>query len=200
VTRGAKLRDGTRITIRPIEPEDRDALADGFERLSAQSRYLRFFTPMPELSSGELDHLTQVDHHAHEALVAVVEETGEGIAVARFVRTQDDEAEPAMAVADAWQRRGVATVLLDALADRAREEGIVRFRALVLAQNADAIGLLQQLGSSHTTRHGAEVEIVLELEPEREATPQLREVLREVAAGHVAPAVRRALSGRRRGP
>jgi len=182
------LRDGTRIAIRPLEPEDRDALAEGFQHLSAESRYLRFFTPVPELSDRELDHLTQVDHRDHEALVAEVAETGEGIAVARFVRTGEDEAEPAVVVVDAWQRRGVASALLDALADRAQEEGIARFRALVLAQNAEAITLLQRLGSVRTRRLGREVEVEIALEPKREAMPRLSTVLRAVATGTATPA------------
>src|SRR5437868_3966984 len=114
------LPDGTEIRIRPIGPEDRDALAEGFEKLSPESRYRRFFSPVSALGDRELDYLTRVDHRDHEALVAVEAESGNGIAVARFVRIRDDLAEPAIVVADDWQRRGVAGVLLDALAIRAR--------------------------------------------------------------------------------
>ena len=96
------------MLVRAIAPEDRDELAAGFERLSPESRYRRFFGAMPRLSSRDLDRLTQVDHHDHEALVAVEEASGRGVAVARFVRTQPDEAEPAVVVADDWQRRGLA--------------------------------------------------------------------------------------------
>jgi len=81
--RGAfDLADGRRIEVRQIGPEDRDALARGFERLGAESRYLRFFGPLDRLSDGQLTYLTHVDHHDHEALVAVDEETGEGVGVA----------------------------------------------------------------------------------------------------------------------
>jgi hypothetical protein len=66
-----RLRDGSRVLIRPIEPDDRAALAEGFERLSAESRYRRFFAPMPRLRERDLDYLTRVDHRDHEALVAV---------------------------------------------------------------------------------------------------------------------------------
>jgi acetyltransferase len=82
-----QLRDGTRVLIRPIEPEDRTALAEGFQHLSPESRYRRFFAPVIGLSEGDLDYLTRVDHHAHEALVAVEETTGEGVGVARYVQT-----------------------------------------------------------------------------------------------------------------
>src|SRR4051794_1367788 len=120
-----RLRDGEPILIRPIRPEDREELAAGMERLSPESRYRRFFTPTSGLSPTELSYLTEVDHHDHEALVAVEPGTEHGIGVARFVRSPaDDElAEVAVAVADSWHNRGVATALLARLAERAREEG-----------------------------------------------------------------------------
>jgi RimJ/RimL family protein N-acetyltransferase len=183
VRREVTLRDGTRVLIRPIEPADREALADGFERLSPESRYLRFLTPMRELGERELAYLTEVDQHRHVALVAQLPESGEGVGVARFVRTAAGEAEPAVAVADAWQGRGIGTALLDALADRAREEGIERFRALVLAHNTDAIAVLERLGSSRVEHHGREVEVEVALCPAPAARPPLRTLLREAAAG-----------------
>ena len=190
------LRDGAHVLIRPIGPSDRDELAAGFERLSPESRYRRFFGPMKELSARELDRLTQIDHSDHEALVAFDESTGEGIGVARYVRTDLHEAEPAVVIADAWQRRGLATELLDRLAERAREEGIERFRAPVLAQNRGAIALLHRLGEAETTRTGREVEIRIELDRPEAARQDLLALLRSVAAGTLAPGrnlLRRAL-------
>ncbi len=161
--RTVTLRDGSRVVIRPIEPDDRDALVDGFERLSEESRYRRFFGAVSQLRPKDLDYLTRVDHHDHEALVAMDPETGQGAGVARFVRTEPETAEPAIVVVDDWQGRGLATVLLDALVERAREEGIRRFDAPVLATNADAIRVLERIG--HTTkRHaGREVQLIIEL-------------------------------------
>jgi hypothetical protein len=71
------------LTIRPIAATDRDALAESFERLSPESRYLRFFSAISQLSSAQLDYLTDVDHHDHEALVAVDDATGDIVGVAR---------------------------------------------------------------------------------------------------------------------
>src|SRR4051794_6238221 len=65
------LRDGATVRVRPIEPGDRRALVEAFERLSPETRYRRFFGPVNELSPRILDHLTLVDHADHEALVAV---------------------------------------------------------------------------------------------------------------------------------
>jgi GNAT superfamily N-acetyltransferase len=110
------LRDGARVLIRPITPDDREALRAGFERLSDESRYRRFMSPIPRLTDGQLDYLTRIDHHDHEALAAV-DSTGDGgiVGVARFVRSGEAEAEPAIVVADDWQGKGLGTALLEAL-------------------------------------------------------------------------------------
>jgi hypothetical protein len=91
-----------RLVIRPIEPGDRTAVLAGFDRLSAESRYRRFLSPHDHLTAAELRYLTDVDHHDHEALVAVDPDTGEGVGVARYVRDpqRPDSAEIAVAVAD----------------------------------------------------------------------------------------------------
>jgi RimJ/RimL family protein N-acetyltransferase len=183
------LRDGSQIRIRPIEPEDRELLRAGFERLSDRSRYLRFQAPQPDLSDRQLDYLTDVDHHEHEALVALDPETGDGVGVARFVRVNDDMAECAVAVADDWQGRGVATTLLDRLVDRAREEGVERFTALVLADNTEALRLLERLGESEERRVGSQVELDIELPTERGSSPELKLALKAAARGLLVPAI-----------
>jgi RimJ/RimL family protein N-acetyltransferase/nucleotide-binding universal stress UspA family protein len=175
--------------IRPIEPEDRELLRAAFERLSERSRYLRFQSSLAELSDRQLSYLTTVDHHDHEALVALDPDTGHGIGVARFVRVNDGVAECAIAVADDWQRRGVATELLDRLVDRAHEEGIERFTALLLAENNDALRLLERLGETAQRRVGSQVELDIELPAPPERSPQLRLVLTGVARGLLVPAI-----------
>lgn len=186
------LRDGSRVVIRPIEPDDRTALVEGFGRLSPESRYRRFFAPVSHLTERDLDHLTRVDHHDHEALVAVEEETGEGVGVARYVRTGPDVAEPAIVVVDDWQGRGAGSRLLDALVERARAEGIRRFEAPVLACNAQAIHLLEGLGQTTRRQLGREVELTIDLAG-NEAAAHVRPLLREFAAGGLEPG--RALVG-----
>jgi RimJ/RimL family protein N-acetyltransferase/nucleotide-binding universal stress UspA family protein len=182
------LEDGTRIYIRPITPEDRDALAAGFERLSEESRYRRFFATVTQLSERELDYLTQVDHHDHEALVAVEASSDEGIGVARFVRVGDEAAEPAVVVADEWQRRGVASHLLEALAERARQEGIRQFIAPVLAENTAAIAAFERLGEVSAAPRGRETELTVDLTEPVRAQSRLHDLLRAIASGAVAPA------------
>jgi RimJ/RimL family protein N-acetyltransferase len=160
-----RLRDGDQILIRPINPEDSDELSAGMERLSEESRYRRFFTPASRLSASQLRYLTEVDHHDHEALVAVQPDTEHGIGVARFVRSAADPelAEVAVAVADSWHGRGVATALLGRLTERAREEGIRRFSAEILAENQPMLELIDDLGEV-TVKHRDHGSVAVEVE------------------------------------
>ena len=147
------------VVVRPLEPTDRDALLDGFERLSPTSRYLRFATPKPRLTGADLRRLLDVDHHDREALVAHDSVSGSVVAIARYVRFVDQPAtaEVAIAVVDAWQSRGVGRWLLALLARRAAEEGIIRLRAEVLRANRRALLLLRRAGFVAVAWEGAMV-------------------------------------------
>jgi hypothetical protein len=85
-----ELRDGSRVIVRPVGPDDRDAIDAGYRRLSEDSRYSRFFTVQEELTDSQLHYLTEIDHHDHEALIARDEVSGEGVGIARFVRLWRD--------------------------------------------------------------------------------------------------------------
>jgi RimJ/RimL family protein N-acetyltransferase len=106
--RTATLRDGARVTLRPITPEDKPLIAASFERLSEESRYRRFFTSKKELSAAELDYFVDVDSN-HEAIIAVDQLSREAVGVARYVRSNDDTevADLAVTVIDDWQGRGL---------------------------------------------------------------------------------------------
>ena len=142
------LRDGSRVEIRALSAADQAGLASGFERLSERSRYRRFLSPIPQLTPKQLAYFTDVDHHDHEALVAIEPASRDGLGVARYVRSRDDpnEAEFAVAVADDWQGRGLGTALLRQLAARAREEGVTWFTGLVLGENRSMLHMLGTLG------------------------------------------------------
>ena len=164
---------------------DKGAIRSAFEHLSPESRYSRFLALMDTLSEAQLRYLTEVDHHDHEALVAYEGDTGRGIAVARFVRSERDPAvaEAAVVVDDDWQGRGLGTVLCRLIADRARDEGVERFEATLLAGNDRVLHLLDALGPSRVVdRDGPTITVEVDL-PARDLGEHMRGVLRTVARG-----------------
>jgi GNAT superfamily N-acetyltransferase len=177
-----ELIDGSCAHIRRISPGDADLLRTGFERLSDESRQRRFLAAMTRLSDSMVTYLTNVDHHDHEALLATDPATGEGVGVARYIReVGTDDAETAVTVADAWQGRGLGTALLELLADRAREEGVRRFKAVVLADNRAMLEVLDGLGRAQVLDSSAgTVELVIEL-PEDGLGVELHDALRAAA-------------------
>lgn len=184
----ALLRDGAEVRIGRITPRDAPLLAEGFVRLSEESRRLRFLTPKPRLTRSELAYLTEVDGQRHEAIGAVDPSTGGGVAIARFVRDPGDpsRAEVAVTVADEWQHRGLGKLMLSRLADRAREQGIMHFTALVAADNTSMHKLLERIDAPArlTSLSGDVAEYEIELAPRGLGT-QLEEALRAAAAGHL---------------
>lgn len=163
------LRDGSAVLIRQVQPGDAALLADGFARLSAESRRLRFLTGKPTLTPAELRYFTDIDHHDHEALGALDPVDGRGLGVARYFRRAEDPAgaEVAVTVIDEWQGRGLGSELLNRLADRARQEGIGHFTALVAADNSAVRGLLNEIriGARVTDRGAGAVEYEITLPP-----------------------------------
>ena len=175
-----ELRDGSRVRLRQGHSSDRDLLLRGFARLSKESRYRRFLTPKAELSEENVRYLTEIDHHFHEAMIALDEATGEGIGVARYVSSSErpDAAEVAVTVIDDWQGRGLGTLLLEVISARAREEGITTFTALMLATNNEMMDLLTALGPVHIAdQQAGTVEIEMPI-PKLGLSPTLKQLLR----------------------
>lgn len=140
------LKDGGGARIRPIKPEDGDLLRSFFEKLGPESRYFRFFKIKKTLSDEEVSFFTSVDYDDRMALIAVLD--GEMIGVGRYDREGDESttAEVAFAVADAHQGRGIGTELLDLLTAYARDHGIERFAAYVLAENRQMMRVFRNSG------------------------------------------------------
>ncbi len=138
------LRDGRTAHIRPMQPADRELLVDFYSRVSDQSKYYRFFSPMPELSERDLDRFTQVDHRDRVALILLV--GGEMIAVGRFDTIRPGYAEVAFLVEDKHQGRGIGQLLLEHLAQAGRERGVEEFVAEVLPDNQAMIHTFKDAG------------------------------------------------------
>lgn len=131
------LTDGTRVALRPIEPDDVARLRRLFYRLSPETVYWRFFTPVHAPREQVLEHFARVDHQRREAIVAVIED--EVVGVARYDQTEGtSEADTAVLVEDARQGQGLAKVLLRCLAAVARGRGLDTFTALILGENVRA--------------------------------------------------------------
>ena len=162
---------GADLVLRPITPADAPELAAAFERLSEQSRYQRFFTGKRRLTEAELTRLTVVDHHDHEAIVALLPAGGRIVAVARFIRfaQHPESAEIAVTVADDWQRRGLGSTLVRHLAERARDEGVARFTADVLSGNRAVSAMLRRLGAVRRVLEGPTTAISVDLVAELDA-------------------------------
>ena len=143
-----RLKDGTRVAIRPIRPSDRHLLERSRERFSDESMRRRFLGPKPRLSTTELRYLTEVDGENHVAIVATpLDDLEAVIGVARWVRAAEDPrtAEAAIIVADDFQGRGLGKRMAHHLADTARDRGIHRFEASMLSDNRAALALMREL-------------------------------------------------------
>jgi GNAT superfamily N-acetyltransferase len=149
------LRDGGRAMFRPLLPEDRWRLQEGFSRLSANARYFRFGRHVDQLRDEEWDQLIAVDGVDHLAWVGIDPDRPDepGLGVARCIREPYDRhaAEAAITVAEGQRGRGVGTILLGVLANQALAVGITEFRNYVVAENASMIGVFEALGGRITT-------------------------------------------------
>jgi GNAT superfamily N-acetyltransferase len=158
----AELVDGTPVRLRLVSPKHREKLAEGFEKLSLESRHRRFFSTRSRLSESDLDYLTDVDQLHHVALGAELDggtRDGEGVGVARFIRLGDASttAEAAFTVIDEFQGLGLGRILFDRLAAAGRERGVQTFRATHFRDNESMRKLLlggaqapQTVESDHT--------------------------------------------------
>lgn len=138
------------INTRDITPGDKPALRRFHARLSDESRYRRFHASKAELTQGDLKYLTEVDGHRHVALVAEdPQRPGELLGVARAVALDQagGEAEIAIVVRDDAQAAGVGALLVNALRDRAFDEGMGALVAEVQADNHRALRFFQGQGA-----------------------------------------------------
>ncbi|GGN84789.1 hypothetical protein GCM10010112_64450 [Actinoplanes lobatus] len=144
--RELRLPDGRTVLVRPIVPADRGPLAHAIRTADPDTVRRRFLGPPPRITPQLLTHLCTVDYRQRFALVAVDPVSGAGIAVARYEATADGGAEVAVAVTPSWRRAGLATALVEVLAEAALDRGIRTFSAFYLAENRPVTALLDLAG------------------------------------------------------
>ena len=161
LTRAVRLADGSQLLIRPIRPGDLYLHSDFVHALSPRTGYLRLLSPrIPQ--ADELRRMTQIDYPAELALVAIASVGGKDVevGVARYAPSVDADpahggkAEFAIVLADAWQGRGLAKLLLGQLIDAAAAAGIRELADITLYDNLAMIRLARSLGFSITREPG----------------------------------------------
>lgn len=160
---------GPDVVLRPIRPDDADALVHMHAGLSDRTLHQRFLGAHPRLSQTELRYLTEVDGRDHVALV--VADGGDLLAVGRWIREPEDPstAEAAFLVADGLQGRGVGSILAAGLADLAAAAGVQRLTGTMLATNRASISLYVRLDQSLTVRRdGFVTEVAAEVDRDRD--------------------------------
>jgi len=158
------LRDGRKVKVRPIRPEDAELERRFFAGLSKHSRYQRFMQHLSELPPNLLARFTQLDYDRELALIALHPENEDFIAVGRYAPNSDGvSAEFALTVADAWQGKGLGRKLLERLCETAREAGYQALYGYILDANREMLDLAERLGFVQSSRTGHEVSVVRSL-------------------------------------
>jgi RimJ/RimL family protein N-acetyltransferase len=161
-----RLPDGRHVFIRPILPGDAPELADAISTADADTIRRRFLGGRPPVTPELMAHLTKVDYVRRLALVAIDPACRQGVAIARYEWTGDGVAEVAVAVAPAWRDAGLATELVQLLAQAAAGRGIHTFTGSYLAENRPVAALIADAGATadQITDHGI-AEFSVQLDP-----------------------------------
>jgi RimJ/RimL family protein N-acetyltransferase len=166
--RDVALRDGVTVRVRPIRPDDAPRLVAAYERLSTHSAYQRFFSAMRRLPPDWARFLATVDYQTRLALIAERPGQGNGelLGVARYEPTDDGAPEVAFVILDAWQNRGLGTMLFHALLAAGAARGFRQFRAWILADNMRMLDHIHRYGDiEQRRRDGPVVELIFRPKP-----------------------------------
>jgi RimJ/RimL family protein N-acetyltransferase len=152
-----KLRDGERIEIRAVRPQDRDDLIAAVSRTSSESLYRRFFAVRRHFSETEESFYLNIDFVTHVALVALAEENGQRSIVGggRYVVSEPGQAEVAFTVVDKYQGRGLGAALLRHLATIATQAGLRELVAYVLPDNRSMLKVFEKSGLKYSAKREA---------------------------------------------
>lgn len=170
------LSDGWTCHVRPVRPADTAALTKFFAGLSEETLRFRYFSPNPDLAVKEAAKLVSVDHHDHVGLIAL--QRAAVIGVATYDVVGRAEAEIAFTIRDDYQGHGLGSILLEQLAAIARENGIHRFSAEVLASNRRMLATFTAAGyrpSQHVDEGVAKIDFDIDPTPRTRAVMAARE-------------------------
>ncbi|WP_076861168.1 GNAT family N-acetyltransferase [Bradyrhizobium mercantei] len=142
------LRDGSRIEVRALRPDDHVDMLTAVNRTSIQSRQLRFFAPKRSFSDKEISFFMNIDFANHVALVAQIDEGGRPVIAGggRYIVAQPGRAELAFVVIDAYQGKGIGTALMRHLLVIARDAGLKELTAEVLPENVAMLSIFGRFG------------------------------------------------------
>jgi RimJ/RimL family protein N-acetyltransferase len=153
------------LTLRPIRESDAPLLQDLHRRHSSNTRRLRFFSAMPELSPGLADRFSRVDFRNRAAFVAGIDGEEAIRAVARYDAVNESLAEVAFVVEDSLQGQGLGCALFELLAVHARTAGFRAFTAIMLAENTAMLHVFEKCASIVAVRRTSEtVEVDMSLD------------------------------------
>ena len=153
------LRDGRRVEIRALRPDDRSDMLAAIGRTSMQSLQRRFFVPKKGFSEQEIAFFLDIDFESHAALIAQIDEAGRRAIVggSRYVIVQPGQAEIAIIVVDAYQGQGMGTILLRHLVILAHGAGLKELVAEVLPENSAMLKLLKKFNFKTASGGSSEV-------------------------------------------
>jgi len=162
------LRDGSTLDVRPIRVADEAELARFYTDLSLESRVFRFFAAVANADSS-VKKMVEVDYASRYGIVATAGEDHRIVGHAMYVAIEPRKAELALAVADAYQGKGVGTILLGQLAEAAAGAGIQVLEAVVKPENHRMLEVLRESGfplKSRSEPGEIHAELPTELAPE----------------------------------
>jgi acetyltransferase len=139
LVRQHRLADGRTVTIRPIRADDADRVRDFLTAASEDSRYKRFQKWVDAPSTNLIHFLTDIDYDQHLALVCTYPQDADEhiVGEARYAATGDGKTcDFGVLIDDAWQKSGIAGLLMAALLHAARDHGFEGMEGIVLANNA----------------------------------------------------------------
>lgn len=175
------MNDGTAIVLRTIRPDDKELLREGISKLSAESRYLRFFSPAPAVPNAVMEKLVDVDGEDHIAWGAICTGCEEPYAIGAVhaIRHKSGgrSGEYSVAVLDAYHGQGIARMLTAALLTDCLSAGLMELDVHILTENRAAAALVRSMGAMRREASAGVSEYLLDVPTALQSLRNDREAL-----------------------